>query len=464
MFSIIDVETTGGNFRQARITEIAILLHDGKKITGRFETLINPETAIPWFITRLTGIDDNMVKNAPRFYEVAKKIVELTEDRILVAHNSKFDYGFLQHEFHSLGYRFLRDTFCTCAASKKLFPGLNSYGLDNLSRHFNIEIHNRHRAAGDAQATCKLFEKIIETTGLESLNHHFVPWNKTRNLPESIQPEELHSLPQVAGVYFFKDDHDKIIYAGKAVNLYRRVLSHFSNSRKGKASKVAAHAHSFGYEITGSELIALLRETELIKKEMPPLNKVQKNMGSPAGIFKCIQNGYLHLEVKTITDNTKQEPEIMFSKYSHALKFLEKMVQQFELCSVLCGLEKESSAGCFGFRIKQCRGACTGNEDSYRYNGRVERALNAFIFPHRDMLIIDEGRTAHEKSAVLIRNGKYAGYGFFQPECCRTVFEILDCIKARPSFPESASIIRSFIRKNKVKVIELQPDTHFKEC
>ncbi|MBL7928158.1 MAG: GIY-YIG nuclease family protein [Bacteroidia bacterium] len=462
MFSIIDVETTGGSFRQAKITEIAILLHDGNKITDRFETLINPGMAIPWFITRLTGIDDSMVKNAPKFHEVAKMIVELTENRILVAHNSKFDYGFLQHEYHALGYKFLRNTFCTCTVSRKLFPGLHSYGLENLSRHFNIENKSRHRAAGDAEATSVLLEKIIEVSGLESVNSYLIPWNRNNKLPASITPDELHSLPHTAGVYFFKDESGKIIYAGKAVNLNRRVLSHFSNTRTGKVSKTAAHAHSFSYEVTGSELIALLRETEVIKSEMPILNRAQKNTNAPIGIFKSLHNGYLHLETGSVFAGNMEEPVLQFSKSAQALRTLEKMAQEFELCASLCHLEEEKSSGCFGYQIKQCRGACAGKENAGVYNKRVERALNAFAFSMKDLLIIDDGRTPDEKSAVLIRNGKYEGYGFFNPEFSKSVYEIIDCIKPHTFYPESLSIIHSFIKKKKVKVIELQQEASLK--
>lgn len=461
MFSIIDVETTGGSFRQAKITEIAILLHDGNKIIERFETLINPGIAIPWFITRLTGIDDSMVKSAPHFYEVAKKIVELTEDKILVAHNSKFDYGFLQHEFHSLGFKFLRNTLCTCTVSRKIFPGLNSYGLDSLSRHFNIENKSRHRASGDAEATTILLEKIIDATGIETLTSHLIPWNRTNKLPASISPDELHSLPHTAGVYFFKDETGKVIYTGKAVNLHRRVLSHFSNSRTGKVSKTAARAHSFSYEITGSEMIALLRETEVIKSETPILNRAQKNTNAPIGIFKSLQNGYLHLEIRNVNEKDAGQSVLSFSKTAQALRVLEKMVRQFELCAALCHLEAAKSPGCFGYQIKQCRGACAGNEDPAVYNERVERAVNAFAFPIKDSLIIDEGRKPEEKSALLIRNGKYEGFGYFQPEFSKTVEEILDCIKPHPTYPESVSIIQSFIKKKKVKVIELQREDSF---
>ncbi|HOI87387.1 MAG TPA: 3'-5' exonuclease, partial [Lentimicrobium sp.] len=163
MYAIIDVETTGGNFASERLTEIAIYLHDGEKIVDEFSTLINPEQSIPFMITRLTGITNEMVAGAPRFYEVAKKIVEMTEGATFVGHNASFDYNFIRHEFKRLGYNFRRQTLCTVRMSRKLLPGLPSYSLGNLCEMLGIRIENRHRAAGDALATVKLLELLLKT-------------------------------------------------------------------------------------------------------------------------------------------------------------------------------------------------------------------------------------------------------------------------------------------------------------
>ncbi|MBK8882472.1 MAG: 3'-5' exonuclease [Bacteroidales bacterium] len=162
MYAIIDIETTGGSSRIEKITEIAIYLHDGQQITGEFSSLINPERNIPYFITNLTGITNEMVEDAPRFYEVAKTIVELTEGRTFVAHNAKFDYSFIREEFKSLGFNFKRSLLDTVTLSRKLFPGHPSYSLGNICKDLNININGRHRAAGDALATVKLFEMLLE--------------------------------------------------------------------------------------------------------------------------------------------------------------------------------------------------------------------------------------------------------------------------------------------------------------
>lgn len=164
MYAVVDIETSGGRAQVDKITEIAIYIHDGEKIVDEFSTLINPETYIPPFITRLTGINNDMVATAPKFYEVAKKIVLMTEGRLFVAHNAPFDYRFIQEEFKRLGYNYQRQTMCTVRMSRKIIPGMGSYSLGNLCQTLGITINNRHRAAGDALATAKLLELLIEKT------------------------------------------------------------------------------------------------------------------------------------------------------------------------------------------------------------------------------------------------------------------------------------------------------------
>ncbi|MBC7827234.1 MAG: 3'-5' exonuclease [Chitinophagaceae bacterium] len=162
MYAIIDIETTGNTYKTGKITEIAIFIHDGFGIVDSFTTLINPECYISPFITRLTGINNEMVRDAPRFYEVAKKIVEITNDKIFVAHNVSFDYKFIKEEFNQLGYLYERPTLCTVRMGRKYIPGHRSYSLGNICGELGISINGRHRAAGDALATVKLFEMILD--------------------------------------------------------------------------------------------------------------------------------------------------------------------------------------------------------------------------------------------------------------------------------------------------------------
>ncbi len=171
MYSIVDIETTGGSPKNERITEIAIYIFDGKNITGEYSTLINPERNIPHFITRLTGITNEIVSEAPMFYHVAKDIVEITEGKIFVAHNAKFDYSFIKQEFKNLGYNFNRDLLDTVTLSRRLIPGHKSYSLGNICKNLNIEINGRHRAAGDALATVELFRKLLKAEKLSCFNN-----------------------------------------------------------------------------------------------------------------------------------------------------------------------------------------------------------------------------------------------------------------------------------------------------
>jgi DNA polymerase III subunit epsilon len=162
MFAIIDIETTGSSYKYGKITEIAIIIHNGTKITDSFSTLINPEMDIPYFITRLTGISNEMVANAPRFFEVAKKIVEITAGCVFVAHNASFDYKFIQEEYKRLGYNYNRKVLCTVKLSRKYFPGYSTYSLGKLCENLGITIKNRHRAEGDALATTEVFSRILK--------------------------------------------------------------------------------------------------------------------------------------------------------------------------------------------------------------------------------------------------------------------------------------------------------------
>ena len=268
MFTIIDVETTGGSSAYERITEIAIVRHDGERIVDTFSTLINPEKSIPWNITRLTGISNEMVADAPKFYEVAKKIVELTEDAVFVAHNVSFDYGFIREEFARLGYPFTRKQLCTVRMSRKAFPGLRSYSLSNLKQHFGIYAEQSHRALDDTLATVQIFERILaEQNDIEisSFVHQGIRESK---LPEGITLERLHEAPEACGVYYLYDVDKNVIYVGKSLNIRKRLLEHFADQTP-KGEKMRIGVADFSCEITGSELVALLLESAEIKRLQP---------------------------------------------------------------------------------------------------------------------------------------------------------------------------------------------------
>ncbi len=265
MYAIIDIETTGGTPKYEKITEIAVFIHNGERIIDEFVTLINPEKNIPWHISSLTGITNDMLAHAPKFYEVAKKFVKLTEGCIFVAHNASFDYSFIKEEFRQLGYSYSSEVMCTVKQSRKLMPGFKSYSLGNLCRDLHIQIENRHRAAGDALATIKIFEKLLSIQKENGL-YQSVSNGISANLHPALDPLIFSKLPENAGVYYLMNERQEIIYIGKSNNLKNRIISHFQGSKARRAGQMRDETASISFEITGSELIALLLESFEIKK------------------------------------------------------------------------------------------------------------------------------------------------------------------------------------------------------
>ena len=456
MYAIIDVETTGGTARWERITEIAIVLHDGEKVVDTFSTLLNPDRSIPWNITQLTGITDEMVSEAPHFYEVARQIVEMTEDCIFVAHNVNFDYSFVREEFARLGYDYTRKQLCTVRLARKVFPGLSSYSLSNLKKHFGIKAEKSHRALDDTLATTKLFELILaEQDGTGSLRQLVNQGVKEAKLPEGITLERLHAIPESCGVYYFHNKAGKVIYVGKSLNIKKRLFEHFADKTK-KGERLRAGVADFSWEETGSELVALLLESSEIKRLQPPINRAQRTRNFSTAIYSYVdQNGYKCLAIGKRTAKNEKTLNIVavYAKLDVARSHLQSMVRQWELCFRLSNLDASDKA-CFHYSIKKCYGACVGEEPPEEYNERVEMAI-AQIDKRLSgsYFIIDKGRKEGEISVVGVLNGKYQGFTFwdeqnnqFQPD------EILDMLDL-PDFedPDAPRIIHYFVESKKAR-------------
>ena len=252
LFAVIDVETTGGGINGNRLTEICIVLMRGTQVIDKFSSLINPEKEIPRQITALTGIDNAMVSDAPKFYEVAKQVEEMTRDAIFVAHNVNFDYNVLRNEFKELGFDYSRRKLCTVRLSRKLIPGLFSYSLGRLCDSINIPISNRHRAEGDTDATVILFQRLLALDEDEGVIASFLhAHSRQATLPPHIEAEQVHRLPEAAGIYLFKDRQHKVIYAGKAIDIKKRVVSHFYD-RMSKEYQLGQETYHIDHEATGS--------------------------------------------------------------------------------------------------------------------------------------------------------------------------------------------------------------------
>lgn len=448
MYTVIDIETTGVNHQRDKITEIAVYAHDGSKVIDEFTTLINPERSIPYYISQMTGITDDMVANAPRFFEVARKIVGLTEGKIFVAHNAPFDYRFIQSEFKQLGYEFERETICTVRLSRKLIPGKSSYSLGNLCNDLGISITGRHRAAGDALATVKLLELLLsinKDSGSDALSA--IPDKK--GLHPNLNLSVISKIPEDTGVYYLYDDRGVLIYVGKSVNIRHRIQQHLGTAKTVRAGEMRSRIADISYEITGSELIALLLETEEIKKNKPVFNRLGRRSGKLLGLFHYENdNGYLCLKIKRMT-SSDGVPLTTFSNADESGVFLERLMEKYDLCQTLCNLYASGGA-CFHYEIKKCFGACIGQESAESYNIRAQKAIDSIGLSTKSFLLFDKGRNGTEKSVVKVINGKLIGYGFFDPINIDGNLSLLDDLLIPCSDNRDAhQIIRSFLGKAK---------------
>lgn len=451
MYAILDIETTGGKFNEEGITEIAIYKYDGHEVVDQFISLVNPEREIQPFVVNLTGINSNMLRNAPKFYEVAKRIVEITEGCILVAHNAQFDYRILCTEFRRLSFDYERQSLCTVELSKNLIPDQPSYSLGKLVRSLGIPVTDRHRASGDALATVKLFKMLLDKDTTKSIIQESIRLNPKKQL-EPKHLDIIDSLPSITGVYYIHKANGDIIYIGKSNNIKKRINQHFTNTNI-KSKKIQLHVASVTYDATGSELVALLKESEEIKRNNPIYNRAlrRKTFSHALYSFKD-ENGYINLKID-IADGRKS-PITTFTNRQSGKSFMEKTVEEFNLCQKLTGLNKTKTS-CFGYNVKTCNGACIAKETPEDYNKRTESLIAKNSYKNKNMVVIDRGREIDERSAILIENGVFKGLGFFNLNYQINNLEVLhSIITPMENNRDAQHIIQNYIRKNKrLKII-----------
>jgi len=452
MFAILDIETTGGSPVSEKITEIAIFFHDGQKVVDEWSTLINPEKPIPYFITGLTGITNEMVADAPRFFEVAKEIVERTEDHIIVGHNVSFDYSFIRSEFKRLGFEFSRQTLCTVKLSRKILPGFKSYSLGKICKEIGIEIHDRHRAAGDALATVKLFEHLRNhQNGRDGQDLISEPAGPYKNLNENLTVDDIDKLPEECGTYYFFDEKHQLLYIGKSKDIRHRVLSHLGNSSSKRALEMKQRIHSISFERTGSELIALLKESREIKELKPIYNRAQKRSSFYWGLYtNRDEYGYINFRLQKISE-TADDPITCFNNRKEARETITRMVEKNWLCQKLSGLYQTDGA-CFHYTIRQCNGACIQGESVSVYNKRAEQLMSSFKLDRGNVLIIDRGREPDERSLIRIENGIYQGYGYISiNDTYLGIDQMLDSIHPSLDNRDIRQILKNWLKNNNVE-------------
>ncbi len=453
MYAILDIETTGGKYNEEGITEIAIYKFDGHAVIDQFISLINPERPIQPFVANLTGINNEMLRNAPRFYEVAKRIVEITSDCVVVAHNANFDYRILRTEFSRLGFEYERQSLCTVELSKRLIPDQESYSLGKLVRNLGIPLSDRHRANGDAQATVKLF-KLLLTKDLEKkIITDTVRVDTKRQVDDKLL-RLIEQAPTATGVYYMHREDGTIIYIGKSKNIKKRLNQHFTNDNR-KSRRIQEEVVNVTFEITGSELLALLKESEEIKLNTPKYNRALRKTKFDQALYQFTDNnGYIHL--KTGKVDLRKNSITTFTNRQQAKLFMHRWTEEYHLCQKLMGLDN-GKGNCFNYTIKQCFGACICNESAENYNIRAQQLIFNNSFQSQDMIIVDRGRDIDEQSIVLVEEGKFKGIGYFSLNYQINNVDILRSIITPMGHNRDAQhIIQSYIRKDKkLKIIPI---------
>ena len=341
MYAIIDIETTGGKFDTESITEIAIIKYNGEKVLDKFSTLINPEKKIDSFVEKLTGINNKMLKNAPKFYNVAKRIINITDGCVLVAHNALFDYRILKTEFRRLGYNYKKKTLCTVNLSKKLIPNKDSYSLEKLTKALGIPLKRNHRAFDDTIATFNLF-KLLEDHDLEKQIIKNEIKNSNINSVSINILKYIDKIPSKIGLYYFYNKEKKLIFIGISSNLKKKVLNHFL---KNKNNHIVKKTKSILFSLTGNKTIAILKmknETKNLshihnKKENLLKTKSQtynKNLNYPYNNFLIVDKGREIDEFSFLYIKNKKFKGYGFFELNHQikddLKITSRMIEMAE--------------------------------------------------------------------------------------------------------------------------------------
>ncbi len=451
MYAIVDIETTGGNAGSGSITEIAIIITDGKSILDKYTTLINPLQPIPIFIEKLTGINDDMVSKAPIFSEVAKEIYELLQDKIFVAHNVNFDYSFVAHQLNQQGYKFNAKKLCTVRLSRKAFENLPSYSLGNICRSLNIQIENRHRAMGDASATTELFHRIMEADRGLLIKSMLKKSSGDSYLPIHLSSNDLEQMPNTPGIYYFHDVKGKIIYVGKAKRLKKRVISHFANNDVSKRKQdLMRMVHKISFKESGNELMMSVMESIEIKRIWPMFNRSQKKFENRFGICSYTdQRGVLRLGIVK-----KKKNLILHTSFPYQIdgvRLLNRVVREHKLCPKMCFLQMET-IDCVGQEENFCEGICSNEEKPSNYNKKVQKVIANLQTLNPTVAIFGEGRKPNEKSCVLIGKNDFLATGFIEDYLIKKI-KLEKLIK---KLEPAAS--NEFIRSMVLNYAELNPE------
>jgi DNA polymerase-3 subunit epsilon len=378
--AFIDLETTGANPVRDRVTEIGVVEVDGDRVTT-WNTLVNPGRPIPEFIQQLTGIRNDMVAGAPSFAEVADELAGRLQGRLFIAHNARFDYGFVRNEYQRLGQRFRADVLCTVRLSRRLFPGHPRHNLDSLIERHGLKPGDRHRALADADLLWQFWRLLQEDPGSAALADAVAQQLQRPSLPPHLDPAVVDDLPEAPGVYRFLGDGDALLYVGKSVNLRQRVLSHFgADVREPREMQLAQAVRRIDWEETVGEFGALLLEARQVKQDRPLHNRrLRGSEDLCSWRLDEVAAGDFRPRLVSGADADFAHGELygLYPSRRAALTALRKLAEAYRLCPALLGLDPPAAPGrpCFAFQVHQCSGACAGKESIGVHSARLMAAI-----------------------------------------------------------------------------------------
>ena len=416
---LLDCETTGGNATRNRIIEIGLLVIEEGKLIKRWQSFIDPQTALPPFIQKITGINPGMLIGAPIFSDIAEELLQYLDGRTLVAHNARFDYGFIKNEFARMDVKFSTKPLCSVKFSRALFPQFNRHGLSHIIKRFDLTIENRHRAMDDAEMIYQFFLKSSALFSSEEIAATCKQQLKRSSLPMNLPSSEIDKLPPSAGVYYFYDLKGVLLYVGKSVHIRNRVMSHFTQDHKNaKDLQMSAKIAHVDFHKTPSDFGAQILESNQIKALNPLYNRRLRRVKKMHQFHSYEDSlGYKRLTVEAVDiDSEIDETNVgLFRSPRQAIKKLESLADQFSLCHKLLGLEAAPTSNnkpCFRAQLNKCLGACHGGEAPELYNQRIIRALEGYqlqVWPYIGPVLIEERNTEDpEQSALhLIDNWRY---------------------------------------------------------
>lgn len=441
LYAIVDIETTGSYAGGNGITEIAIVIHDGRQVLHVYETLVNPQQPIPPFIQSLTGINNQMVANAPLFSEVAAHIFELLQDKVFIAHNVNFDYSFVKYHLQGCGFELNTKKLCTVRLARKIIPGYKSYSLGKLCHQLGIRIAGRHRAGGDALATASLFALLVHQDKEAAIAEMLKGRNREQYLPPHVPVAQIDNLPQTSGVYYFHNATGKTIYVGKAKNIFKRVKSHFSNNKPSRQKQdFLRDIYRISYKECATELMAHILESTEIRRLWPVHNRSQRGYLPKFGLFVYEDRlGFKRFAIEKHKHYYK--PLYTFNTVMEGHQWLRNLISEFALCPQLCNLARE--ADCAGDGT--VASTCTVHTDTDIYNERAAQAISWMQKHLPTFVLVDKGLKDDQESCILMKEGNFYGMGYISS---RQLLENLDSLQEELEPLQDNDYIRNLVFKH----------------